>query len=156
MHFFWAIGGERSETQNQALLLQEKPMSVNLEKFKKPSNINAFRPSITTTRLHMRRARLYQLMLMMWRRGWDSNPRGLSSKLISSQPRYDRFDTSADTLLRANILLNRAKSVNAKKPGLSCRALIRLCENQCRRSLRGVCFVRLQICPFCRAVSICG
>ena len=30
-----------------------------------------------------------------WRRGRDSNPRVVSHKLISSQPRYDRFDTSA-------------------------------------------------------------
>ena len=30
-----------------------------------------------------------------WRRRWDSNPRGISAKLISSQSRYDRFDTSA-------------------------------------------------------------
>ncbi len=29
-----------------------------------------------------------------WRRGRDSNPRVLAHKLISSQPRYDRFDTS--------------------------------------------------------------
>ncbi len=29
------------------------------------------------------------------RRGRDSNPRELSPKLISSQPRYDHFDTSA-------------------------------------------------------------
>ena len=29
-----------------------------------------------------------------WRRGWDSNPCALSRKLISSQPRYDLFDTS--------------------------------------------------------------
>ncbi len=29
-----------------------------------------------------------------WRTGWDSNPRaGVTDKLISSQPRYDRFDT---------------------------------------------------------------
>ena len=32
--------------------------------------------------------------LIAWRRGWDSNPRGIAPKLISSQPRYDRFDTS--------------------------------------------------------------
>ena len=31
----------------------------------------------------------------VWRRGRDSNPRVVSHKLISSQPRYDRFDTSA-------------------------------------------------------------
>ena len=31
-----------------------------------------------------------------WRRGWDSNPRGIAPKLISSQPRYDHFDTSPD------------------------------------------------------------
>ena len=30
----------------------------------------------------------------IWRRGWDSNPRALARKLISSQPRYDHFDTS--------------------------------------------------------------
>ena len=29
-----------------------------------------------------------------WRRGRDSNPRGIAPKLISSQPRYDHFDTS--------------------------------------------------------------
>ena len=29
-----------------------------------------------------------------WRTGWDSNPRaGVTDKLISSQPRYDHFDT---------------------------------------------------------------
>ena len=32
--------------------------------------------------------------LCFWRRRWDSNPRALSRKLISSQPRYDHFDTS--------------------------------------------------------------
>ena len=32
---------------------------------------------------------------LLWRRRWDSNPRaGVTGKLISSQPRYDRFDTS--------------------------------------------------------------
>ena len=30
-----------------------------------------------------------------WRRGRDSNPREIALKLISSQPRYDHFDTSA-------------------------------------------------------------
>ena len=32
------------------------------------------------------------------RSGWDSNPRALSSKRISSAPRYDRFDTAPYTL----------------------------------------------------------
>ena len=31
---------------------------------------------------------------LYWRRGRDSNPCALSRKLISSQPRYDHFDTS--------------------------------------------------------------
>ena len=31
---------------------------------------------------------------LFWRRGRDSNPREIALKLISSQPRYDRFDTS--------------------------------------------------------------
>ena len=29
-----------------------------------------------------------------WRRRWDSNPRGIAAKLISSQSRYDHFDTA--------------------------------------------------------------
>ena len=29
----------------------------------------------------------------IWRRRWDSNPRGLAPYLISSQGRYDHFDT---------------------------------------------------------------
>ena len=35
-----------------------------------------------------------------WRRRWDSNPRaGVTDKLISSQPRYDHFDTSPNMKL---------------------------------------------------------
>ena len=30
-----------------------------------------------------------------WRSGRDSNPRAITRKLISSQPRYDHFDTAA-------------------------------------------------------------
>jgi hypothetical protein len=43
---------------------------------------------------------LYQPVLMMWRREWDSNPREVSLKLISSQPRYDRFDTPPQRMNR--------------------------------------------------------
>ena len=32
--------------------------------------------------------------VQLWRRRWDSNPRAVARKLISSQPRYDHFDTS--------------------------------------------------------------
>ncbi len=32
--------------------------------------------------------------VLIWRRGWDSNPCDVAVKLISSQPRYDHFDTS--------------------------------------------------------------
>ena len=32
---------------------------------------------------------------LSWRSGWDSNPRVIAHKLISSQPRYDLFDTAA-------------------------------------------------------------
>ena len=35
-----------------------------------------------------------QRFFFCWRRGRDSNPRVVSHKLISSQPRYDRFDIS--------------------------------------------------------------
>ena len=34
------------------------------------------------------------VLLHLWRRGWDSNPRGLTPKRFSRPPRYDRFDTS--------------------------------------------------------------
>ena len=32
---------------------------------------------------------------LFWRSGRDSNPRAIARKLISSQPRYDHFDTAA-------------------------------------------------------------
>ena len=35
------------------------------------------------------------LQALAWRSGRDSNPRGIAPKLISSQPRYDHFDTAA-------------------------------------------------------------
>ena len=38
-------------------------------------------------------------MRIFWRREWDSNPRDIAVKLISSQSRYDRFDTSAYLVL---------------------------------------------------------
>ena len=33
-------------------------------------------------------------MFLLWRSGWDSNPRNLAVQLISSQSRYDHFDTA--------------------------------------------------------------
>jgi hypothetical protein len=49
-------------------------------------------------RVSKKRKSLQSLMAggVSWRRGWDSNPRGIAPKLISSQPRYDHFDTSPD------------------------------------------------------------
>ena len=35
-----------------------------------------------------------RLHCSFWRSGWDSNPRAVARKLISSQPRYDLFDTA--------------------------------------------------------------
>ena len=43
----------------------------------------------------IKRKRRQKPSFSFWRRGRDSNPRVLSHKLISSQPRYDHFDTSA-------------------------------------------------------------
>ena len=40
-----------------------------------------------------------------WRSGWDSNPRAVARKLISSQPRYDHFDTAAYQPLHYSINL---------------------------------------------------
>ena len=39
---------------------------------------------------------------LFWRRGWDSNPRSFARKLISSQPRYDHFDTSPYSFVSAD------------------------------------------------------
>ena len=38
--------------------------------------------------------RCIKVSLRLWRSGWDSNPRAVARKLISSQPRYDHFDTT--------------------------------------------------------------
>ena len=47
-----------------------------------------------------------------WRTGWDSNPRaGITDKLISSQPRYDHFDTRPQ--LPKLILTQKAQIVNS-------------------------------------------
>ena len=46
--------------------------------------------------------------MSFWRRGWDSNPRYLAVQLISSQSRYDHFDTSpygAATAVAAEALI---------------------------------------------------
>ena len=42
---------------------------------------------------------------LAWRTGWDSNPRaGLNTdKLISSQPRYDHFDTCPCVCLNSDL-----------------------------------------------------
>ena len=45
----------------------------------------------TCRRLGSKKPRLREVF--SWRTGWDSNPRALARKLISSQPRYDHFDT---------------------------------------------------------------
>ena len=39
-----------------------------------------------------------------WRSGRDSNPRAVARKLISSQPRYDHFDTAAFLIHFANTI----------------------------------------------------
>ena len=49
-----------------------------------------------------------RIELLSWRRRWDSNPRDLAAYLISSQARYDHFDTSPkgfhDSSKRQNVL----------------------------------------------------
>ena len=42
--------------------------------------------------------------VLLWRSGWDSNPRAVAGKLISSQPRYDHFDTAAFYCLLCTVL----------------------------------------------------
>ena len=45
-------------------------------------------------------SRTIKSVTTIWRRGWDSNPCAIARKLISSQPRYDHFDTSPYMLTR--------------------------------------------------------
>ena len=39
--------------------------------------------------------------MFLWRSGWDSNPRRVAPQLISSQSRYDHFDTAPYAAARA-------------------------------------------------------
>ena len=38
-----------------------------------------------------------------WRSGWDSNPRTVARQLISSQSRYDHFDTAPYSIYCINV-----------------------------------------------------
>ena len=54
----------------------------------------------------------------IWRRERDSNPRVLSHKLISSQPRYDHFDISPYMIkLKSSLIF---VSYSAGRPVMSC------------------------------------
>ena len=46
---------------------------------------------------------LKKQVALVWRSGWDSNPRAVARKLISSQPRYDHFDTAANPANQAEL-----------------------------------------------------
>lgn len=35
----------------------------------------------------------FSKLIILWRKRWDSNPRAREDYLISSQARYDHFDT---------------------------------------------------------------
>ena len=56
---------------------------------------------------HVKKAALKCFKAAYWRRERDSNPRVLSHKLISSQPRYDHFDISPYEV-REEMLLSHA------------------------------------------------
>ena len=57
-----------------------------------------------------------------WRSGWDSNPRNLAVQLISSQSRYDHFDTAPylsqhQRLGKRGELMGRtSKNIKLEKP----------------------------------------
>ena len=62
-----------------------------------------------------------------WRRRWDSNPRTLADQLISSQSRYDHFDTSPylsqhQHLRKRGELMGRTKkNIQLKIPEKPCK-----------------------------------
>ena len=47
-----------------------------------------------STNFFTKKAAGKNLLLFIWRCGWDSNPRYREVQLISSQSRYDHFDTT--------------------------------------------------------------
>ena len=55
----------------------------------------------------------------LWRSGWDSNPRDVSIKLISSQPRYDHFDTAAQYRLLYTQPPEKSRLIFALDRGIS-------------------------------------
>ena len=62
----------------------------------KTPHCGLFSPALRIPTIFMyNKAPMLCMGALLWRRGWDSNPRDVSAKLISSQPRYDHFDTSA-------------------------------------------------------------
>ena len=58
-----------------------------------------------------------------WRSGWDSNPRALAGYLISSQARYDHFDTAPymlNSILEYNAIFNFLPNGEARYVLLRC------------------------------------
>ena len=61
------------------------------------------------------------LLLFIWRCGWDSNPRYREVQLISSQSRYDHFDTTPYMLNSRRSVTNYSiVSFNGTSPVMSC------------------------------------
>ena len=74
-----------------------------------------------------------------WRRGWDSNQCAIARKLISSQPRYDHFDTSpcifirsvSEAFLKFKIALERTDGKNIRLFNYS------NCKSPCKQGIFG-------------------
>ena len=87
-----------------------------------------------------------------WRRGWDSNPRGLAPKLISSQPRYDRFDTSpyeiAGMRERKDAKSNRPSgNIVAMRAHRRCASLFLISVTRFAKTIHRIVFARLPVIP---------
>ena len=74
----------------------QRSLSAALPGAEKRRTAAFFSPALRIPTIFMyNKAPMLCMGALLWRRGWDSNPRDVSAKLISSQPRYDHFDTSA-------------------------------------------------------------
>ena len=76
-------------------------------------------------------------VLLFWRSRWDSNPRAVARKLISSQPRYDHFDTAAYTPTRipkAGLEIKGQRNFSFLRP-FSRGLPLPFCENLCYTEL---------------------
>ena len=78
----------------------------------------------------------------LWRRRWDSNPRALADNLISSQARYDHFDTSPWMNMRFSRILYMISNPDPSATWVHLRVLL---AGKRRCTHYAIFFLRMQV-----------